>query len=233
MTARSQLVLELGHATRFRRADFVVSDSNADAAAWVDRWPHWPKGLAGVNLFGPSGCGKSHLGAVWTERAGAAAADRSLIRELAPPTVLGGRRNLLIDDLDDAWPGLQVLHLYNMVMERGGAVLVLSRSPCASLSLRPPDLVSRLATLVGAAVGLPDDRLLLSVMAKMFDDRQIRVDHATLGYLVSRMRRSFGEAVRLVDELDRASLAAQRSVTLSLARQVLGDSTDTETIPGG
>ena len=51
------------------REDFLVSPSNADAVAWIDRWPDWP-GPALV-IVGPPGSGKTHLGQVWRQQAGA------------------------------------------------------------------------------------------------------------------------------------------------------------------
>ncbi len=68
MTSR-QLALDLGHRPAYGQGDFLVSDSNADAVAWLDRWPDWPAG--GLALWGPPGCGKSHLVNVWRARSGA------------------------------------------------------------------------------------------------------------------------------------------------------------------
>jgi len=38
----TQLALDLRHRVAMGREDFLVSPSNADAVAWIDRWPDWP-----------------------------------------------------------------------------------------------------------------------------------------------------------------------------------------------
>ena len=63
MNTADQLILELPLRTAQGRADFLVTGSNADAVAWLDRWPDWP-GPA-MCIHGPEGCGKSHLLQVW------------------------------------------------------------------------------------------------------------------------------------------------------------------------
>ena len=222
MSAREQLTLDLGHAPGFLREEFVVCPSNRDAVAWIDRWPDWPEQITGLNIVGPAGCGKTHLGIAWRRQAGAAYVDRTELVRLPPPELLDGARHLLVDGVDADWPGLPLLQLYNIVMQQGGTVLVLSRVPCGGIGILPADLASRLASLAVVAIGPPEDRLLHEVMAKMFRDRQLRVEDGALAYITSRMDRTFEAAGQLVEELDRASLTEHRSVTLPLARLVLG-----------
>ena len=55
----SQLPLDLGHHPALSEGDFLVAPCNAEAHAWLERWPRWP-GPASV-IFGPAQCGKTHL----------------------------------------------------------------------------------------------------------------------------------------------------------------------------
>src|SRR6185436_15464347 len=57
----------------FAREDFVVSEGNREALAWIDRWPDWP--APALALSGPPGSGKTHLARIWAGRAGAALAE--------------------------------------------------------------------------------------------------------------------------------------------------------------
>jgi chromosomal replication initiation ATPase DnaA len=59
------------------------------------------------------------------------------------------------------------------------------------------------------------------VLVKLFADRQLSIDPATVSFLVARMDRSFAGAGELVGELDRAALAQQRRITTALASEVL------------
>src|SRR5436190_23003921 len=54
----------------YAREDFVVSNGNREALAWLDRWPDWP--APALALSGPPGSGKTHLGRIWAARVTAA-----------------------------------------------------------------------------------------------------------------------------------------------------------------
>ncbi len=43
---RPRLPLDLPVRNAMNAAGFVVSDSNQDAVAWLDRWPDWPNGTS-------------------------------------------------------------------------------------------------------------------------------------------------------------------------------------------
>jgi chromosomal replication initiation ATPase DnaA len=58
-------------------------------------------------------------------------------------------------------------------------------------------------------------------MAKQFADRQIMPPPTLIPYLVSRIDRSFAAAREIVEQLDRASLAAKKPITRNLAAKVL------------
>jgi chromosomal replication initiation ATPase DnaA len=218
-----QLVLALRHVPAAGREDFLVSGSNAEAAAWVDRWPDWPIGAPGLNLHGPEGAGKSHLAAVWAGAAGALTIDPHTLDPDGVRDRLGDAGHVVLDPFDELVDGVAVLHLYNTVAEREGAVLILSRTPLARLALGPADLLSRLSALPAVRIGPPDDALLVGIMAKQFRDRQVAVEPAVLGFLARRMERSFAAAGRLVDRLDRLSLSEGRRITTAQARRALAE----------
>lgn len=205
----------------FERADFLVSDCNRDAALWVDRWPDWPAPSRGLVIVGPPECGKTHLGAVWRARSGATEIHASSLDVESVPNTLGDARDALIDGLDVRASDEALFHLYNLIAERGGSILILSRVPPARLDIGLRDLASRLATLPVVSVGVPDEGLLAGVLSKHFSDRQVRVGDDVLGYIVDRMERSFEGARRLADRLDLMALAEGKRVNRSLARRAL------------
>ena len=149
--APGQLILELGNRPAYQRSDFLVSACNADAAAWIDRWPDWPTPLRGLAIVGPPQCGKTHLGAVWRHSSDAAALDAAALTVDGVPDALGGATHAVVDNLTGLRSPQALLHLYNTVAERRGSVLILSRMAPARLDVGLPDLASRLATLPVAA----------------------------------------------------------------------------------
>ncbi len=56
---------------------------------------------------------------------------------------------------------------------------------------------------------------------KLFTDRQLAVDEPLIGYLVTRIERSFAAARAAVEMLDREALRRQGRVTRALAAEVL------------
>jgi chromosomal replication initiation ATPase DnaA len=224
-----QLPLDLGFASSYAAADYLVSASNAAAFAWIERWPDWP--APGLALSGPPGCGKTHIAHVWRERSQATIIDAAALASLDPSQVVGSTSACAVDniaagDLDSAAERV-LLHLYNMTNERRGHLLLCAEAPPARWPIVLPDLRSRLAALPAVSIAPPDDGLLEALLAKLFADRQLTVDRGTVIFIVARMERSFDAAGRLVDAIDRAALASQRRPSLGFVREVM------ETLEGG
>jgi hypothetical protein len=94
-----QLTLDLPRRTALGRSDFFVSDSNATAVGWIDRWPAWP--CRAVVLHGAAGCGKTHLAHLWCERASAVlVAGATLGEEDVARLVTQPAPRIAIDDAD-------------------------------------------------------------------------------------------------------------------------------------
>ena len=202
MTRPDQLTLDLGHRPALGREDFLVAPCNADAVAWIDRWPDWP-GPALV-IHGPAGCGKSHLAQVWRARSGTSAGS-------------------VVEDADRPDDDVALFHRFNRHAEEGGHMLLTARTPPARWPDRLPDLVSRLAAAPTVAIGPPDETLIAQVVVKLFADRQLDIGPDVVAYLATHMERSFESARNLVAAADTAALAAKRAVTVPLVRTVLAE----------
>jgi len=220
----NQLTLDLAlPPPTYAREDFVVAAGNREALAWLERWPDWP--APALALHGPAGCGKTHLGRVWAARAnarllnggdldGKSVADLTALVEASP--------ELLVDHANTA-PERALFHLYNLLRERRGHMLLLSIEPPARWQIALPDLASRLRAAPAVAVEAPDDELLGSIILKQLADRQLHAGPGVVHYLLSRMERS-GETVRrVVAALDRKALAERREIDRRLAADVLNE----------
>lgn len=196
----------------FAREDIVVSAGNAEAVALIDAWPSWPGG--GVALIGPAGAGKSHLARAWATKAGAAVvtpADRTL-----PET---GAAAVLVEDADHDRPEEFLFHLFNRSGE-GQTLLLTGRAAPSEWTVALPDLASRLAGLVVARLGPPDDVVLEGVLRRLFRARNIRPGDDLLPYLLRRMERSVAAAQDVVSRLDELADTQGREVNRALARQL-------------
>lgn len=215
-----QLPLDLGHLPALGRADFLIAPCNEAAAAWLDRWPDWP--ASALALFGPAGSGKSHLAQLWRLRASAVAIDAQDLASEQVADLLRTARAAVVDEAECAEEEA-LLHLYNLVAERGGHLLIISRQPPARWGINLADLRSRLLASPAVAVAAPDDALIGAVLIKLFADRQLAVSEEVIAYLVVHLERSFAAAQHAVAALDAAALARGRAVTVKLARQVLAE----------
>ena len=214
----AQLPLDLAHRPALGRDDFLVAPANEEAVAWLDRWPQWP--APALVLAGPAGSGKTHLAQVFAARSGAVVLAPKALAVARLPELLGSAPAAIVED-GAAAPEVALLHLYNLLAECGGHLLLPAREPPARWGIALADLRSRLLAAPIAALQPPDDMLLAAILVKLFADRQLAVGAEVLAYLVPRLERSFEAAVRIVAALDRAALAAHRPVTVPLAREVL------------
>lgn len=213
-----QLPLDLGHGTGYSRDELVVSGTNAQAAALVDRWPEWPSPI--VVLAGPPGSGKTHLASIWRARADAVAIDPRRIRE---QTASLGARPALIDDIDkDPIDEQGLFHLINTVRGAGSTLLLTARRFPSAWRVALPDLISRLKAATTIEIHEPDDLLLAGVITKLFADRQVEVEPHVVQYLVRRIERSLATAMRVVGRLDRAALERKTPITRALAAETVG-----------
>lgn len=220
MSAAKQIPLDLGFRPALGRDDFFVAPGNADAVAWIDRWPAWPRPV--LALFGPAGCGKSHLAQVFATRAQARVLSA---RDLKTPDVgdlVNSAKAIVIEDGDMGVDETALFHLHNAVTEAKGWLLLTGREAPARWAVTLPDLRSRLAAVTAARIEAPDDDMMQAVLVKLFADRQIAVSPDVVSYLVRHMDRTFATARTLVDLADRESLAGQRSVTVPLVKDLLG-----------
>jgi chromosomal replication initiation ATPase DnaA len=214
----TQLPLDLEFRPALGRADFLVAPCNEAAVAWLDRWPQWP-GPA-LLLYGPAGSGKSHLAEVWRTRSRAVPIDPRAMSSAHVPHLLGTAKTAVVDE-GDRTDEEALLHLYNFLSERQGNLLLVAREPPSRWGIGLADLRSRLLAAPAVSVGMPDEAVLGALLVKLFADRQLDIGEEVISYLLLHIERSFAAAQEAVRELDAASLAERRAVTVPLARQVL------------
>ncbi|MGB1077630.1 MAG: HdaA/DnaA family protein [Bdellovibrionales bacterium] len=218
----SQIPLDLGHREAFGREDFLVAPSNAEAVAWIDRWPDWQSHI--LVLYGPSASGKSHLSAVWAQKTGASF---WTAEDIISEKTLSDKQSLVIDRADlligDIEAETKLFHLYNMAKEQQSSLLMTMAVPPSQLSFCIPDLSSRLRSSQAIGIETPDDALLSAVIVKLFSDRQITISPEVLKYILPRMDRSFDAAKRLVEDADKLALSQKKPISIPIMRQVLGN----------
>ena len=226
VTANSeQLPLGFGHQVSYNRQDFVPSPANELALEWINRWPDWPAN--GLILAGPAASGKSHLASIWANQSGAVPVFPYASKGLTDARAIYPESGtILIEDCDSALEDGKLsaeflFHLFNLVKERSGSLLLTARSSPATWSGLFADISSRLATLPVAEIMPPDDDLLRALLLKQFSDRQRVLSAPVVEYLMARIERSYSAVSAMVARLDAAAEEGRRAVTIPLARSQL------------
>lgn len=216
-----QLSLDLQTMPAVGRNDFYVSSANATAVALIDSWQDWPARKLVLN--GPAGSGKTHLAHVWRDLSGARIVNA---RDLAAADIPSlAACHVAIESADtiagDRAAEEALFHLHNLALAEGHTLLITARAAPNHWPLVLPDLASRMQATPTCTLKEPDDELLAAVLMKQMGDRQILPTPGTIPFLVRRMPRAFGEAGRVVAELDKLALERRRPVTRALAAEVL------------
>jgi chromosomal replication initiation ATPase DnaA len=220
-----QLPFDFEHRPSLSGDDFLISPSNQEAVAWLDKWPDWPSPL--LILYGPPGCGKTHLSHVFMASSGAVQLTPELIKDFGVASLLNSQQNFVIDDgkintfvhLSE----VSLFHLYNDLALRGGHMLITAESHPVNWAFKLADLSSRFKAAQAIGIGMPDDNLIKAVLVKLFSDRQVRVEISVIDYITTRMERSFDAARNFVRFANELALVEKKGITLALARQVLDD----------
>ena len=132
---------------------------------------------------------------------------------------------ICIDDVD-AIAGMRdaeiaLFDLHNRLRAAGGAIVYAAKAMPAQLALDLPDLRSRLAQCTQFTLEIPDEPARRAILRQRAQTRGLELDDAVLDWLFRRVDRDLGTLTALLDRLDRASLAAQRRITVPFLRQTL------------
>jgi chromosomal replication initiation ATPase DnaA len=213
-----QLAFALPHAESLTRDNFLEGPANATALGLIESWPEWPART--MLLVGPEGSGKSHLAAVWAEQAGArSTAAHALSAATVPAALATGA--LVVEDLKAGdFDERALFHLLNLAREEQAYLLITARTPPSSIEVELRDLRSRLRALPVVSLAEPDDLLFRALIVKFCADRQLAVDESVVGYLATRIERSYAAARHAVDQLDREALRLGRPATRALAAEL-------------
>lgn len=216
-----QLAFVLPHEESRSRDNFLEGPANAAALALIEAWPEWPN--RAMMLVGPEGSGKSHLAAIWAESAGARSTTAHALSPVNVPAALATGAVVVEDLRAGDFDERALFHLLNLAREDAAFVLITARLPASALQVELRDLGSRLRALPAVSLLPPDDQLFRALIVKFSADRQLSVDEAVVGYIASRIERSYAAARQAIDLLDREALRLGRPITRALAAEVLRD----------
>lgn len=183
-------------------------------------------------LSGPAGSGKTHL-LLGTCAAAEATGRRAAYLPLAAAAgrmrdaleALEGNDVLALDGVDVAAghraDEVALFDVHNRARAAGTRIVYAARGNPDELALVLPDLRSRLSQCSRITLQPLDDDGRREVLRQRARRRGWVFEDAALEWLLKRVERDLVGLTALLDRLDRASLAAQRRITVPFLRQVL------------
>jgi DnaA family protein len=220
-----------------------LRDSSVFASFWPGRnrpvvdtllglKPHQPPTCVWVH--GASGLGKTHLLQALCAQAGErgeSAAYLPLVdaRSMGSDVVTGMGELALVclDDgeavLGDSQWERALFRLHQELDEQRGRLVVSATKPPAGLPVKLRDLASRLNGGLVLTLQPLDDAEQVEVLKLRAQLRGFDLPEDTAQFLIRRLPRDMAKLCSFLDRLDRASLIAQRRLTVPFVKQVLAD----------
>ncbi len=185
-----------------------------------------------IFLWGPAGCGISHL-----LQATCTLADNLGLKvyylplqvntELQPAILenIESMDIICIDDLDlicgkQEWEQ-SIFHLYNKLRESGKNIIMGSHQSARNIPLQLEDLKSRLSWDLVFHINLLGDPDKIEVLKRRADLRGFRLSHDVAEYVVKHASRDLKNLIKILDDLENASLVQQKKLTIPFVKSVI------------
>lgn len=144
------------------------------------------------------------------------------------PQVLENLDNMdmvCMDDIDaiagmPAWEQ-PLLHLYNRLRDKGCAMLIGAHASPQLLNFQLQDLKSRMGWGLVYHINPLNDQDKIEVLQRRASARAFDLPVEVAGYLVNRVRRDLPSLITLLDELEKATLAEQRKLTIPFVKSLM------------
>lgn len=230
-TGPAQLPLGVGLRDEATFANFMPRGNLAAVAALKAQLD--ADGESFIYLWGGEGAGRSHL----LQAACHEASDRDKralylpLNDLGhfPPHMLEDVERLdlmVIDDIDQVigrkrWEEA-LFHGFNRLRDAGKRLIIAAPAAPRQLDVKLPDLASRLTWGVTFQIQRLDDEGRFEALQLRAKVRGMQLPNEVARYILHRGPRRLSELFDTLERLDRASLSAQRKLTIPFVKQALG-----------
>ncbi len=192
--------------------DYFIGDSNQDS------YNHLINNNFSKNFFlnGPNKSGKSHLGLIWKKKFHAILYENNLNQ------ILDKKLNVLVDNFFENTNEEDVFHIINHCNLNNLNILIISSVSLFEYEFKLKDLSSRLKTFTNIKINLPDDLLLMNLMIKLLNDKQIIVKNPEIfNYIIKRVDRSYEKVFILINKIDKLLFEKNKQLTIPLIKELI------------
>ena len=192
--------------------DYFIGDSNKNS------YDHLINNNFSKNFFlnGPSKSGKSHLGLIWKKKFHAMSYNNNLNQ------ILDNKLNVLVDNFFINTNEEDIFHIINHCNLNNLNILIISKVALFDYVFKLEDLSSRLKTFINIKINLPDDQLLMNLMIKLFNDKQIIIKNPEIfNYIIKRVDRSYEKVFILINKIDKLLFEKNKQLTIPLIKELI------------
>lgn len=183
-------------------------------------------------LWGEAGTGKTHL----LQAACKQAAESDLhvayiplkqIEELSAEMLhdLGELDLVCIDDVESIIEQLEwqqgLTWLYNELKDNKHSLIISGNKSPANSGLELDDLKSRLSSDQVIQIRPPSDELKIEVLKQKANERSFELSDEVIEFLIRRVDRNLTSLIEVLDNIDHASLAAKRKITVPFVKDLI------------
>ncbi len=189
-------------------------------------------GEPAIFLHGPPGSGRSHLLQAAVHALPSGDAQYLPLEQLSampPEQVLDGMDTLsrvCLDNLqavagDPSWERA-LFNFINRSREAGCRLLIAADAAPRQLAVTLPDLASRLSWGVVFQLAAPGDEDKLAILRFRAQRRGLHLEEEAARYILSRAPRAMSALMEMLEQLDRDSMALQRTLTIPFIKARFG-----------
>jgi DnaA family protein len=211
--------------------DNYIQGNNSQALSEIRNCSETKSGTY-LYLWGSCDTGKTHLATAAAKLAdqndlAAAFIPLSKAAELSPEMLdhIEQMELVCLDDIhtiagNQTWEEA-IFHLFNRAKEQGTNLIITSDCGPSSLQINLPDLVSRLASGISYRLEPLNDTAKTKLLTDKANERGMELTPETASYILKNHSRNIGALLDFIDQLDHASLAAQRKLTIPFVRSLI------------
>ncbi|MCZ6804446.1 MAG: DnaA regulatory inactivator Hda [Proteobacteria bacterium] len=183
-------------------------------------------------LWGLSGTGKTHLLQAVCKQANELNLHVAYIplkqhNDLSPEMLhdLGELDLVCIDDLECVSGQIEwqqgLTWLYNELRDNQHSLIISANISPKNIALEIDDLKSRLSWDQVYQIKSPDDELKIAILKQKAEARSFELGDDVIDFLLRRVDRDLGTLMKILDEIDHASLAAKRKITIPFVKELI------------
>ncbi len=223
-----QLALQLPIAApSLTRASYIVSESNRNAFDTLVRWRDANEPF--LTICGAPKSGKTHIATILLEDGDAIS--RHVNDEILECDAASRAPMMLVDGVEALDDPRRLLAAIESVRARQGRLVLVGVGDPQDWAGELRDLRTRLVAMPRISLEEPDEALLEKLIVKLLLDRQLKTPPAIASFAAPRLRKTFAAVHQFVDALDKASITSKRPVGVGLARSVLANLSEEDSVP--